>query len=123
MLWMPRLVPVCVFERVPRSIFRSDFRLVFLGRLNVSPVLFIGSGGYFAYLADQNRFRLTVLSELKRIMSSAGLDNTYHIEEWFMSKGRLLVRVAKKAHEGRRQSDLSRRKRESWRERLLNRFR
>jgi len=102
MLWMPRRVPVCVFERSPTSIFRSNLRLIFLGRLVVSPVLFIGGGGYFAYLADRGRFREAVLSELKRIMSSAGLDSRYYVEDWFMKKGRLFVHVAKRAQETRR---------------------
>jgi len=105
MLWVPRRVPVCVFERSPRSIFRSNLRLIFLGQLIVSPVLFIGGGGYFAYLADQSRFRRAVLSELKRIMSSAGLDSRYYVKDWFMKKGRLFVHVAKRQQETRRRFD------------------
>jgi len=96
MLWAPRRVPVCVFERSRGSIFGFDRRLIFLGRLAVSPVLFIGATGYFAYLADRDRFRSAVLSELKRIMVFASLDGTYHIEDWYMKKNRLLVDVAKK---------------------------
>ena len=114
MLWMPRRVPVCVFERSPRSIFRSNLHLIFLGRLIVSPVLFIGGGGYFAYLADQSRFRRAVLSELKRIMSSAGLDRRYYVEDWFMKKGRLFVHVAKRAQETGRRLDSPSERVTSW---------
>jgi hypothetical protein len=62
----------------------------------VSPVLFLGAVGYFAYLADRDRFRSVVLSELRRIMSFADLDNTYHVEDWFVRRNRLLIHVAKK---------------------------
>ena len=96
MLWAPRRVPVCVFERTPRNSLISDSHLIFLGRMAVSPVLFLGAVGYFAYLADRDRFRSVVLSELRRIMSFANLDNTYHVEDWFLKKNRLLIRVAKK---------------------------
>ena len=96
MLWAPRRVPVCVFERTPKDSLTSDRRLVFLGRMAVSPVLFMGAAGYFAYLADRDRFRSLVLSELRRIMSFASLDNTYHIEDWFLTSNRLFVYVAKR---------------------------
>jgi len=121
MLWLPRRVPVCVFERTPRGILGSDLRLIFLGRLAVSPVLFVGGGGYFAYLADRSRFRLAVLSELRRIMSSAGLDNSYHIRDWFMSKGRLFVHVAKRRHETGRSPDSLSRRAASWLKRIFDR--
>jgi hypothetical protein len=96
MLWAPRRVPVCVFERASKNSLISDRRLIFLGRMAVSPVVFIGAAGYFAYLADRDRFRSVVLSELRRIMSFASLDNTYHVEDWFMASNRLFVHVAKK---------------------------
>jgi hypothetical protein len=67
----------------------------------VSPVLLVGAIGYFAYLADKDRFRSAVLSELRRIMSFADLDNTYHVEDWFMKRNRLLIHVAKK-NQGKR---------------------
>ena len=79
--------------------FRSRVRLVFLGRLPVLPVLFLGATGYFTYLADRRIFRSTVFAELKHIMSAASLDNTYYIEDWFMKRGRLFVHVARKAQE------------------------
>jgi hypothetical protein len=62
----------------------------------VSPVLFMGAAGYFAYLADRDRFRSLVLSELRRIMSFADLGNAYHIEDWFVTRKRLLIQVAKR---------------------------
>ena len=96
MLWAPRRIPVCVFERTSRGIFSSDHRLIFLGRLTVSPVLFMGATGYFAYLSNRSRFRSAVLSELRRIMSFADLDTTYRVENWFMKKNRLFVHVAEK---------------------------
>jgi len=105
MLWAPRRVPVCVFEKTPRSIFASDLRLVFLGRMTISPTLFIGATGYFAYLADRDRFRSVVLSDLKRIMSLASLDSTYRVEDWFVKKGRLCVHVAKRSQGTRRRLD------------------
>lgn len=123
MLWVPRRVPVCVFERSPRSIFRSNLRLIFLGRLVVSPLLFVGGGGYFAYLADQSRFRRAVLSELKRIMSSAGLDSRYYVEDWFMKKGRLFLHVAKRAQETRRRLHSPSERTASWLRRALARLR
>jgi hypothetical protein len=95
-----------VFERSPRGTFGSDRQLIFLGRLPVSPVLFLGATGYFAYLADRGRFRSAVLSELKHIMAFASLDNTYHIEDWFMTKSRLFVHVAKKGQRVGRRFDL-----------------
>jgi hypothetical protein len=101
MLWTPRRIPVCVIERTPKNSLISDHRLIFLGRMAVSPVLFLGAVGYFAYLADRDRFRSVVLSELRRIMSFANLDNTYHVENWFMKRNRLLIHVAKKG-QGRR---------------------
>lgn len=122
MLWVPRRVPVCVFERSPRSIFRSNLRLIFLGRLVVSPVLFVGGGGYFAYLADQSRFRWAVLSELKRIMSSAGLDRAYYVEDWFMKKGRLFVHVAKRRQQTRRRHDSPSKTAASWLKRTFHRL-
>jgi len=97
MLWAPHRVPVCVFERTRKNGLTSDRRLIFLGRMTVSPVLFMGAAGYFAYLADRDRFRSVVLSELKRIMSFADLDNTYHVEDWFLARNRLFVYVAKRS--------------------------
>jgi hypothetical protein len=105
MLWAPRRVPVCVFERISRSLLIPDLRLVFLGRMAVSPTLFIGAAGYFAYLADRDRFRSVVLSDLKRIMSFASLDSTYRVENWFVKKGRLCVHVAKRSQGTRRRLD------------------
>jgi hypothetical protein len=102
MLWAPRRVPVCVFETTPKDGLTRSRRLVFLGRMAVSPVLFMGASGYFAYLADHDRFRSVVLSELKRIMSFASIDNTYHIEDWFLTSNRLCVYVAKKGRRIRR---------------------
>ena len=114
MLWAPRRVPVCVFERTAKDSLTSDRRLVFLGRMAVSPVLFMGAAGYFAYLADRDRFRSLVLSELRRIMSFASLDNTYHIEDWFLTSNRLFVYVAKKGWRIRRGLDLPYKRALSW---------
>lgn len=114
MLWVPRRVPVCVYERLHRGLFQSETRLVFLGRLHVSPVLFLGAHGYFGYLADRQLFRSRIFSELKHIMSAACLDNTYYVEDWFMKKGRLLVHVAKKAQRIRGGFDLSWKRTASW---------
>jgi len=114
MLWVPRKVPVCVFERSPRGRLGSNVRLIFLGRLLVSPLLFMGASGYYAYLANEHRFRSKIYSELKHIMSAACLDNTYHILDWFMSKGRLSVYVAERAPAIRRGLGLSSKRAKSW---------
>lgn len=123
MLRVPRRVPVCVFERSPKGVFRSDRRLIFLGQLNISPALFIGAGGYFAYLSEQSRFRSTVLSELKRIMLFAGLDNTYRVENWFMSKGRLFVNVTKRTHQAKKGFNSASKRLASWRKRAAEALR
>ena len=106
MLWAPRRVPVCVFEKTRGPSLTSDRRLIFLGRMTVSPLLSIGATGYFAYLANWGRFRSIVLSELKRIMSVAGLDNSYQIENWYMSKDRLIIHVAKNSQKNASESNL-----------------
>ena len=80
----------------------------------VSPVLFMGAVGYFAYMADRDRFRSVVLSELRRIMSFADLDNTYHVEDWFVKKNRLLIHVAKKGQGKRTRLDLPFKRTMSW---------
>jgi hypothetical protein len=123
MLWAPRRVPVCVFERSPKNSLISDRRLIFLGRMAVSPVLFLGAVGYFAYLADRDRFRSVVLSELKRIMSFANLDNTYHIEDWFVKRNRLLIQVAKKGQGSRIRLNLPSKRTLSWLGRKISRLR
>jgi hypothetical protein len=46
-----------------------------------------------------------MLSELKRIMAVANLDETYRILDWFMKRGRLFVRVVRNGREFRRPSD------------------
>ena len=120
MLWAPRRVPVCVFERAPRNSLVSDRRLIFLGRMAVSPVLFLGAVGYFAYLADRDRFRSVVLSELRRIMSFANLDNTYHVEDWFVKKNRLLIHVAKKGQGTRIRLNLPFKRTLSWLSRKIS---
>jgi hypothetical protein len=114
MLWAPRRVPVCVFERTPKNSLISDRRLIFLGQMAVSPVLLLGAVGYFAYLADKDRFRSAVLSELKRIMSFADLDNTYRVEDWFMKRNRLLIHVAKKNQGSRIRLNLPFKRTLSW---------
>jgi hypothetical protein len=103
-----------VFERTPKNGLISDHRLIFLGRMAVSPVLFLGAVGYFAYLADRDRFRSAVLSELRRIMTFADLDNTYHVEDWFMKRNRLLIHVAKKDQGNRIRLKLPFKKTLSW---------
>lgn len=120
MLWAPRRIPVCVFERAPRGILASDLRLVFLGRMAISPTLLIGAAGYFTYLADWDCFRSVVLSDLMRIMSFAGLDSRYRIDDWFVKKGRLYVHVTKKGQEIRKRRDRLRQLR-SWLSQELSR--
>lgn len=103
MLSVPRRVPVCVFERSQKGFFRSNLRLIFMGRLLVLPVLFLGRTGCLRLtvdLPDQNRLRSAVSSELKRIRLAARLDNTYHIVDWFMKKDRLFVHVARHTRRG-----------------------
>jgi hypothetical protein len=123
MLWAPRRVPVCVFEMTPKYSLISDRRLIFLGRMAVSPVLFLGAVGYFAYLADRDRFRSVVLSELKRIMSFANLDSTYHVEDWFVKRNRLLIQVAKKGQGTRIRLNLPSKRVLSWLRRKIFRLR
>ncbi len=123
MFWVPHRLPVCVYEKLPKGAFQSDLRLVFLGRLAVLPVVFLGANGYFGYLADRQVFRSAVFSELKHIMSAASLDNTYYVEDWFMKKGRLLVHVAKKAQKVKRELDSPWKRAASWLRRLSTEFR
>jgi hypothetical protein len=80
----------------------------------VSPALFMGAVGYFAYLADRDRFRSVVLAELRRIMSFANLDNTYHVEDWFVKKNRLLIHVARRRQGKRTRIDLPFKRSVSW---------
>ncbi len=105
MLSIPCRISVCVYERSRRGLLRSDNRLIFLGKLHVLPILFLGANGYFSYLAGYQLFRSTVFSELKHIMSAACLDNTYYVEDWFVKKGRLLVHVARRVHRIKREMD------------------
>jgi hypothetical protein len=113
-----------VFEKSRRGIFQSELRLIFLGRLLVLPVLFVGAAGYFVYLAGHDRLRSIVFSELRHIVSSAGLDSTYRIEDWFMKKGRLIVQVTRRAERIKTQLDSPLRERAaSWLKRLHFRFR
>jgi len=97
MFWVPRLVPVCVFEKSRGSLFRSNIRVIFLGRLSVLPVLFCRREWIFRDISDQHHLRSVMLSELKRIMSAANLDDTYRIVNWFMKKERLFVYVTRNA--------------------------
>jgi hypothetical protein len=108
-----------VFERTPKDSLTSDRRLVFLGRMAVSPLLFMGAAGYFTYLADRDHFRSLVLSELRRIMSFASLDNTYHIEDWFIRSNRLFVYVAKRSWRIGRGLDLPYKRALSWLRRAI----
>jgi hypothetical protein len=105
MSWVRQQVPVCVFEEPRKGLFRSHVRVIFLGRLAVLPVLFCRREWIFRDISDQGRLRSTMMSELKRIMSAANLDETYRIVDWFMRKGRLFVHVAANARELRRSSD------------------
>jgi hypothetical protein len=86
----------------------------------VSPVLFMGATGYFAYLADRDRFRSVVLYELKRITSFAGLDNTYRIEDWFVARKRLLIQVTKRGQGNGRGFDLAYKRTLSWLRRRIS---
>jgi len=118
MLWVPRRIPVCVYERSGKGPFRSKLRLIFLGRLLVLPVLFVGANGYFAYLADRQLFRSIVFSELRHIMAAANVDSRYYVEDWFMKRGRLLVHVARKAERIKRELNSPRKRVASWLKRL-----
>jgi len=96
MLWVTKPVQVCVFEKSRRGLFRSDAHVIFLGRLLVLPVLFCRREWIFRDISDQHRLRSAILSELKRILSAANLDKTYHVVDWFMKKDRLFVHVTRK---------------------------
>ena len=117
MLWVPRRVPVCVYEKSNKGLLHSGLRLLFLGKLLVLPVLFLGAGGY-AYLADQQLFRWKVFHELKNIMLAARLDNTYYVEDWFMNRGRLFVHVKRRAQRIKRELKLPWKRAASWLRRL-----
>jgi len=103
MLSVPTRVTVCVFERSRKGFFQSNLRLIFLGRLLVLPVLFLGRTGCLRLtvdLPDQDRLRSAVSSELKRIMVVASLNNTYRIVDWFMKKEQLFVHVVRHRRKG-----------------------
>jgi len=119
MLWVRQQVPVCVFEKPRKALFRSDTCVIFWGRLPVLPVLFCRREWIFRDISDQGRLRSTMLSELKRVMSAANLDETYRVVEWFMNKGRLFVRVAKNSRESRRPSESLWKRVASWLRRLV----
>jgi len=59
-------------------------------------VLFCRREWIFRDISDQHRLRSAILSELKRILSAANLDKTYHVVDWFMKKDRLFVHVTRK---------------------------
>ena len=119
MLWVRKQVPVCVFERPRKGLFGSEAHVIFLGRLAVLPVLFCRREWIFRDISDQGRLRSAMLSELKRIMSAASLDETCRVVEWFMNKGRLFVRVTANAQELRRSSDSPWKRVASWLRRLM----
>jgi len=119
MLWVRRLVPVCVFEKSRPSLFRSNVRVIFLGRLLVLPVLFCRREWIFRDISDQHRLRSAILSELKRVMSAANLDDTYRVVDWFMKKERLFVHVTRNAQKLRSGLDSPRKRVASWLRRLL----
>ena len=119
MLWVRRLVPVCVFEKSRPSLFRSNVRVIFLGRLLVLPVLFCRREWIFRDISDQHRLRSAILSELKRIMSAANLDDTYRVVDWFMKKERLFVHVTRNAQKLKSDLDSPRKRVASWLRRLL----
>lgn len=122
MLWVPRKVPVFVFEKSAKGPLRSNVRLIFLGRLLVSPLLFMGASGYFAYLTIDQRFRSKICSELWHIRSAACLDNTYHILDWFMTRGRLFVYVGEKSPTIKRGLKSHSKKTLTWIRRVFSRF-
>lgn len=119
MLWVRQRLPVCVFEKSPRGLFRSDVRVIFLGRLLVLPVLFCRREWVFRDISDQHHLRSAMLSELKRIMSAANVDNSYHVVDWFMKKDRLFVHVARKAQKVERRLDSPSKRIASWMRRLF----
>jgi hypothetical protein len=86
----------------------------------VSPVLFMGATGYFAYLADRDRFRSVVLSELTRIMSFADLDNTYYVEDWFATRKRLVIQVAKRGQRNGGRFEVPYKRTLSWLGRIIS---
>ena len=119
MLWVRRLVPVCVFEKSRLSLFRSNVRVIFLGRLLVLPVLFCRREWIFRDISDQHRLRSAILSELKRIMSAANLDDTYRVVDWFMKKERLFVHVTRNAQKLKSDLDSPWKRVASWLRRLF----
>lgn len=119
MLWVRRPVPVCVFEKSQANLFRSNVRVIFLGRLLVLPVLFCRREWIFRDIADQHRLRSAILSELKRIMSAANLDDTYRVVDWFMKKERLFVHVTRNAQKLKSGLDSPWKRVASWLRRLL----
>jgi hypothetical protein len=86
----------------------------------VSPAVFMGAAGYFAYLADRDRFRSVVLSDLRRIMAFADLDNTYRIEDWFVRRKLLLIQVTKGRQRNGRGLLAPYKKALSWLERIVS---
>jgi hypothetical protein len=60
-----------------------------------------------------------MLSELKRIMSAAKLDNTYRVVDWFMKRDRLFVHVASRARKIDRGLDSPSKRIASWIRRLF----
>lgn len=106
MFWVRRPVAVCVFEKSWRSMFRSEIRVMFLGRLHVLPLLFCRREWIFRDISDQHRLRSAMLSELDRIMCVANLNGTYHVVDWFLKKGRLFVHVSRETQKTKRASDL-----------------
>jgi hypothetical protein len=113
---------VCVFEDPRKGLSRSHARVIFLGRLAVLPVLFCRREWIFRDISDQGRLRSAMLSELKRVMSAASLDETYRVVDWFMKKGQLFVRVAGNARELRKPSDSPWKRVASWLRRLMTEF-
>ncbi len=119
MLSVPQRVPVCVFEKSRKSLFGSDFHVIFLGQLLVLPVLFCRREWIFRDISDQHRLRSAMLSELERIMAAANLNDTYRVVDWFMKKGRLFIHVARNARELRNGLDSPWKRVGSWLRRLL----
>jgi hypothetical protein len=60
-----------------------------------------------------------MLSELKRIMSAANLDDTYRVVDWFMKKKRLFVHVTRNAQKLKNGLDSPSKRVASWLRRLL----
>lgn len=92
-------IPVLVYEDVKiaqylRFIKRYSRRLVFIGKMEIVAILFLGFTGYW-YIAG-TQYDSPVVNGLLSIMATARLDESkFKVMDWYQKKGRLLVHVTK----------------------------